>query len=260
LKSARILLEIEIASVCLSLLLSCITFADYDMIGPKQLIVAVSMAVALISGILSFKLLSKRLKIACGILLLYPVLLLPQQIWWCWNNAMHPPHYKERQSMDNAADRAEENKDFAGAERIYKNILEKEKVGYFRGHSWTELRLASALEEEKKYKEAEQVYLSTLKRVKPDDHERITDYPSLCSLNLAILYVKDKRYAESTALLKELMLRHREHGTQSWESVLRVDDYLKCLRAKGLSDEAEALEREIHTIGIEIAGGSGSRK
>jgi tetratricopeptide (TPR) repeat protein len=158
--------------------------------------------------------------------------------------------------LDDYANRAEEEKNFAKAEQIYASILQKEKSGDFPNRSWVELRLANALEEQGKLKEAEQVLRSALKSndVHRQNHtferkDRVT-----CVQNLAILYKEDQQYKNAEECFKRALTMHAEDRDESWETMLCNEDYAKLLKATGRSIEATRFDNEAKRIRDQIEG------
>jgi tetratricopeptide (TPR) repeat protein len=254
---ARTLLAIEISSVCFALFLNILDFAPdaWGVVNPLECLLLVA---ALVSGAFAWKWLQKTSRAICVVFLLIPALLLPGLLSWCWTNAIHPAHLRERQLLESAADKSMEQKDFKTAEQMYKSILQKEKSGYFQGYTWVELRLADTLENERKMKEAEQVYLSALDRYVDSNHEPeqafASDMRVTCVQNLAIFYLQQTRYKEAEGLFKRALAMHAKNQTRSWESMLCAKDYAQLLRATGRPDEAKPLEREAKSIRDEIEG------
>ncbi len=248
----RWLLAIEISSVCLALFLSAITFADYDMYGVVATVECVLFVVGLISGALAWMSLHKMTRFTCAIFLLIPGLLLPQLLWWSWDNAVHPPHLKEEASLDNVAFAALQKDDFKTAEESYKSILQKERSGYFRGHNQVELALAVSLEGQGKVAEAEQVYLAAIARYVGDKESYEPKDPGdiqvTCIQNLADFYLNQKRYSDAEPLFKRALMMHTKNKWLSYEYVKCNEEYARLLRAKERTDKAKPFEQEAQRI------------
>jgi tetratricopeptide (TPR) repeat protein len=242
------LVVLEIVLFCAAIFLSVLDCGDYDMYTFVYASMALYLFGALICGGFAWKSVSKGFKVACGVIMLLSAVLLPQDLWWCWNNALHPPHYREHMALQSAADNASEKVDAAKAEQLYKTIMEKEKSGWFPRHSFNDLKLADALEQQKKFKEAEQVYLQalhTMEQAPPNDPRN--GLLVTCVQNLAIFYQDQKRYADAEPLFKRaLQLHKRSDGT--WEAMLCREDYARLLRETGRASEAKPLEQEAKAI------------
>lgn len=242
-----VMLVLQVVFFCNAILLSCITLADYDEYGALYAKVAMYLSGALICGIFAFRLLSKGARLACGVILLVSLAYLLQVMSWCWNNALHPPHRKELRSLQNDADKACDLHKWEKAEHIYKEIADKEKSGYFASsHSSNELSLAYVLEQERKFEEAERVYLQALHTM-DQTHERRSYDLVTCVQNLAIFYQDQKRYSEAEPLFKRALQLHKSDDG-SWESMLCREDYARLLRHNGRVSEAKTLEEEAKSI------------
>lgn len=244
----RRLLATEISSVCLALFLSTISFADFD--GVVAAVECVLFAVGLISGAFAWMSLQKKARFICAIFLLIPGLLLPELLRCAWDNAVHPPHLKEEVSLYTAALLAFQKDDFKTAEECYKSILQKEKSGYFRGHTQVELALASSLAGQGKVGEAEQVYLAAIARYVGDKENYEpkqgfgSDIRVTCVQNLANFYLNQKRYSDAEPLFKRALMMHTKNKSFSYECVQCNEQYARLLRAKDRTDEAKTFEQE----------------
>jgi tetratricopeptide (TPR) repeat protein len=229
------------------------SFVDFDMYGVVNSLECMLFSVGLISGAFAWKSLQKVARVICAVFLLIPSLLLPQTLWWGWTNAIHPPHLKEEVSLNNAAFESLKN-DFKTAEAGFKNILQKEKSGYFRGHSHNELMLADCLEEQGKVNEAEQVYLSAIAQYVGDKESyepkngSSGDMRVTCVQNLAIFYMKQKRYSDAEPLFKRALMMHIKNQWLSYEYVLCNEDYARLLLVTARPDEAKGFVQEAQRI------------
>lgn len=233
---------------CAAIGLSCLTLADADGYGLLSAEMAFYLSGSLICGVIAFSLLSsKGARLACGLTLLISVVYLVQDLSWCWHNALHPPHWKELTLLRDQAFKALDSQDWEKAENLYKAIKDKEKSGYFASsHSSNELALAYALEQEKKFKEAEQIYLQALQSMERT-HERRSYELVTCVQNLAIFYLDQKRYSEAEPLFKRALHLHK-HDDGTWESMLCRENYASLLRNTGRTSEATVLEKEAKVI------------
>lgn len=241
------ILILQVVFFCVALALSCTTLADSDGYGPLCAEIAIYLTGTLTCGVIAFRLLGKGARLACGLFLLVSLVWMLQVLSWCWHNALHPPHWKELASLGNEADKACDLHDWEKAEHLYKTIRDKEKSGYFAlSHSSNELTLAYVLEQERKFHEAEQVYLQALHTME-QTHDRRSYKLVTCVQNLAIFYQDQKRYSEAEPLFKRaLQLHKQDDGT--WESMLCREDYAQLLRESGRALEARALEKEAKAI------------
>jgi tetratricopeptide (TPR) repeat protein len=253
-KLPQTLLVWAIVLFCLALGMTTLDLADRDAYVFIYAYAAVFLVGALVCGVCgaaSWKSISKRFKIASVVIMLLSFLMLPKLLEWCCQKALHPTHYKELMALEQAARKAMDDGNGAKAEQLYKSIMQKEQSGWFPGHSSNELALAYALEQQKKFKEAEQLYLQTLRT-----WEKTADSASLatCEQNLAIFYLDRKRYLQAEAFFKRALRLHNERHDRSWESMLCREDYAQVLRATDRTEEAEPLERDAKAIRNEIEG------
>lgn len=238
---------LQIMLFCVACGLNCVDLADWDEYDSLNKQIAIYLTGALICGIVAFRHLSKAARLACGLVLLMSIVWLLQLFSWCRNNALHPPHWKERMSLQQGADKACELKEWEKAEHLYKSIKDKETSGYFPlSHSSNELELAYVLEQEKKFQEAEQVYLQALHSMEKKHDRRSYDFVT-CVQNLAIFYQGQQRYREAEPLFKQALQLHKSNdGT--WESMLCREDYARLLKKTGRGAEAKSLEEEAKRI------------
>ncbi|HEY9714447.1 MAG TPA: tetratricopeptide repeat protein [Chroococcales cyanobacterium] len=151
-----------------------------------------------------------------------------------------------------SADRAFDQADYNKAEQLFKTILKKEQSGWFLGHQFNDFKLADALEKQRKFDEAEKVYigaLRTLEKRHGDGSELVT-----CLQNLAIFYWMQRRYGEAEPLFRRALQLHRLHD-HTWESILCREDYAQLLRATNRTENALTLEQEAKTIRAEFING-----
>jgi tetratricopeptide (TPR) repeat protein len=210
----------------------------------------VAFLASIICGLLFFKSLTNLGKIGSSVFVLISLAALPDLVMRRLPAILSDPHAGEQQRLASAAQSAQDQ-GYPEAERLYKNLVSKERSGYFSSYRVDdELDLARILVKENKLEEAEGAYKHAIEKA---PLEFRGNDPLLIEFieELASVYAKDKKYNEAEDAYKNaLAINERSRKKREQESsyydrtAKRISaGYIKVLRVSGKPDQADAVEK-----------------